>query len=82
MTRQKQPPDVFYKNVLSKISQYSQENTCARVSFCLRSATLLTKRFWHKFSPVNFAKFLGTPFLQDTSRRLLLQSEEKELFIS
>ena len=33
----------------------------------LRSATLLKKRLWHRCFPVNFAKFLGRPFLQNTS---------------
>ena len=38
----------------------------------LRPATLLKKRPWHRCFPVNFAKFLRKPFLQNTSRRLLL----------
>ena len=29
----------------------------------LRPATLLEKELWHRWFPVNFAKFLGTPFL-------------------
>ena len=33
---QKQSPEVFCKKVSIKISQYSQENTCARVSFLLK----------------------------------------------
>ena len=37
-----------------------------------RSATLLKKRLWHRCFPVNIEKFLRTPFLQNTSRRLLL----------
>ena len=37
-----------------------------------RPATLLKKRLWHRYFPVNFVKFLGTPFLQNTSGRLLL----------
>ena len=40
------------------------ENTCARVS--------LKKRLWHRCFPVNFTKFLRTPFLRNTSGRLLL----------
>ena len=32
----------------------------------LRPATLLKKRLWHKFFPVNFAKFLRAPFLKKT----------------
>ena len=35
-------------------------------------ATLLKKRLWHRCFSVNFAKFLRTPFLQNTSGRLLL----------
>ena len=47
--RQKQPPEVLYKKkVFLKISQ--------------RPVTLLKKRLWHKCFPVNFAKFLRTPF--------------------
>ena len=57
--------------MLLKISQNSQENTCARVSFFnkvagLRSATLLKKRLWHKRFPVNFAKLLRAPFFNWT----------------
>ena len=37
-------------------------------------ATLLKKRLWHRCAPVNFAKFLRTPFLQNTSGWLLLNS--------
>ena len=37
-----------------------------------RPATLLKKRLWHRCFPVNFAKFLRTRFLQNTSGRLLL----------
>ena len=40
----------------------------------LRPATLLKKRLWHRCFPVNFAKFSRTPFLQNTSGRLLLKS--------
>ena len=36
-------------------------------------ATLLKKSLWHRCFPVNFAKFLRTPFLQNTSGWLLLQ---------
>ena len=32
----------------------------------LRLATLLKKRLWHRFFPVNFVKFLRTPFLDRT----------------
>ena len=54
------------KQAFLKILHNSQENTCARVSF------LIKLRRWHRCFPVNFAKFLRTPFLQNTSGRLLL----------
>ena len=58
-----------------EISQNSQENTCASLFFNkvagLRTATLVKKRPWHRCFPVNFMKFLGIPFLQNTSGRLL-----------
>ena len=37
-----------------------------------RSVTLLKNRLWHRCFPVNFAKFLRTPFSQNNSGRLLL----------
>ena len=42
----------------------------------LRPATLLKKRLWRKCFTVNFAKFLRTPFLQNTSGRLLPNREQ------
>ena len=38
----------------------------------LRPATLLKRRLWHRCFPVNFAKFLGTPFLKEHLQWLLL----------
>ena len=35
-------------------------------------ATSLKKRLWHRCFPVNFAKFLRTPILQNSSGQLLL----------
>ena len=37
-----------------------------------KSATLFKKSPWRRCFPVNFAKFLRTPFSQNTSGRLLL----------
>ena len=37
---------------------------------------LLKKRLWHRCFPVNFAKFLRTSVLQNTSGRLLLEPSE------
>ena len=56
------------KKVFLEISQNSEESTCTRVSFLIKllawPATLL-KRIWHKCFPVNFAKFLRTPFFTE-----------------
>ena len=63
------------RKVFLEISQNSQENTCARFSFLIKlqtPATLLKKRLWHRCFPVNFAKFLRTPFLTEHLRWLLL----------
>ena len=57
---------VLLKKMFLKISQNSKENTCASVSF------LIKKGLWHRCFPVNFAKYLRTPFLKNTSGRLLL----------
>ena len=44
----------------------SQTNLTDRTSIP-RPANLLKKRLWHRCFPVNFAKFLSTPFLQNGS---------------
>ena len=41
----------------------------------LRPATLWKKGLLHRCFPVNFGKFLRTPFLQNTSGRLLLSQK-------
>ena len=57
----------------------SSHQRCSMIKFTgkhlcqdLRPATLLKKRLWHRCFPVNFSKILKTPFLQNTSGRLLL----------
>ena len=64
------------KKIFLEDSQNSQENICASLFFnkvnARRPATLLKKSLWHRCFPVNFTKFLKTPVLQSTSRRLLL----------
>ena len=56
---------VLYKKLLLKILQYSQENTCAGVSF-------IKRRFQHRCFPVNIAKCLRTPILKNNCEWLLL----------
>ena len=72
-------PDEFCKKGAFKSFTKFTENTCARVSLLIKlqvwdqrpagltPATLLKVRIWHSCFPVNFAKFLRTPFLQNTS---------------
>ena len=64
------------KKIFLKNSQNSQENTFARVSFLVKMQawpeTLLKKRFWLRYFPASFAKFLRTPFLKNSPGRLLL----------
>ena len=60
---------VVCKKVFLEISKNSEENICARVSFFnkvgdLKPAILFKKRLWHRCFPMNFVKFLRTPFLQ------------------
>ena len=54
------------KEVLLEILQNLQENTHPRVSF------LLKNRLWDRCFPVNFTKFLRTPYLTEHLRWLLL----------
>ena len=61
--------EVFCKKVLLKISQNSEENTCARVPF-------LKKRLRHRSFPVNFAKFLRTSIFIKHLGWLLLSMED------
>ena len=56
------------KKLFLKISQNSQENTCARVSSLIKlQPYVIKKETLARCFPVNFAKFLRTPFLQNTS---------------
>ena len=79
MTCRSSLPDVFFKKVFIEISQNSSENSCARVSFLIKlqasvlsPITLLKKRLWHRYFPMNFVKFLRTPFLKEHLWWLLL----------
>ena len=40
---------ILCKKMFLEFSQNSQENTCIRVSFLVKFATLLKKRLWHRF---------------------------------
>ena len=61
----------FVKKEFLEISQNWQENNCARVSFLIKlhacQQLYYKMRLWRRCFPVNFAKFLRTLFLQNTS---------------
>ena len=65
------------KGVPRNFTEFTGKHPCQIFLFNkvagLRPATLL-KRLGHKCFPTNFAKFLKTAFLQDTSGRLLLNN--------
>ena len=84
----KQPPEVFCKKgVLRNFVKFTEKHLCQRHVFNkvagLRPATLLKKSLWHRCFPVNFAKFLRTPFFTEHLRWLLLidnnQIQQSEL---
>ena len=56
------------KGIVKNFSKFTGKHLCQ--SF--RPAALLKKRFWHWCFPLNFAKHLRAPFLQNAFRRLLL----------
>ena len=64
------------KDVPRNFTKFTGKHLCQSLFFNkvagLSPATLLEKRLWHRCFPVNFAKSLRTPFLQNTSGRLLL----------
>ena len=57
------------KKVFLEISQNSQENTCARVTFLIKLQTgnVIKKETLTQVFSVDFVKFLRTYFLQNTS---------------
>ena len=69
------------KGVFRNFAKFTGKHLCQSLFLNkvagLRPATLLKKRPWHRCFPVNFARFLRTPFLQNTSGRLLLDGESE-----
>ena len=64
---QKQSPrGLLLKGVLRNFAKFTGNH------LCLRPATLLKKRAWHRCFTVNFAKFLRTPSLTEHLRWLLV----------
>ena len=71
-------PEVFCKKgVLRNFAKFKGKHPCQRLFFNkvagFRPATLLKKSLWHGCFPLNFAKFLRTPFVTEHLRWLLLK---------
>ena len=70
-------PEVFCKKgVLRNFTKFTGKHLCQSLFFNkvagLKPATLLKKRLWHRCFPVNFVKFLRTPFFTEHLWWLLL----------
>ena len=70
-------PEVFYKEgVLKDFAKFTGKHLCQRLFFNkvagLRPAILLKKKLWHRCFPVNFSKFLRSPFFIEHLQWLLL----------
>ena len=68
---------MFFKVIVLKISEISQETTCVRVIFNKISGPqycnfILKKRLQHRRSPVKFPNFLRTPFFTEHLHWLIL----------
>ena len=58
-------PEVFYKKrVLRNFAKFTIQHLCQRLCLC--------QSLWHRCFPVNFAKFLRTPFFTEHLRWQLL----------
>ena len=67
------------KGVLRNFAKFTGKHMCQslflnKVAGLRPTASLLKERLWRRCFPVNFTKFLRTPFLQNTFGPLLLQS--------
>ena len=64
------------KGLLRNFTNFTGKHLCYSPFFNkvagLRPATLLKRSLWHRCFPVNFVKFLRTPFYIEHLRRLLL----------
>ena len=74
----KQETEAATRGVLRNFTKFTGKHLYQSLFFNkvsgLTSATLLKKRLSHRCFPVIFPKFLRTPFLKNTSGRLLLKN--------
>ena len=75
-SRSSRPEVPCKRGVLRNFTKVTGKHLCQSLSFYkvagLSPATLLTKKLWHRCFPVNFMKFLRTPFLTEHFWWLLL----------
>ena len=72
------------KGVLRNFAKFTGKRLCQSLFFIKvagRPATLLKKRLWHSCFPVNFAKFLRTPFYR-TSLMAASKSKKRALVLN
>ena len=65
---------VVFRNFAKFTGKYLCQSFFLHKVVGLRPATLLKKRPWHRWFPVNFVKFLRTSFLTEHLRWLLLEA--------
>ena len=69
-------PDVLCKKgVLRNFGKSTGKHLCQSLYFnkvAGQACNFIKKGLWHRFFPVNFPNFLGTPFLREHVRWLLL----------
>ena len=80
-------PEVFReKGVLRNFTKFTGKHLCQNLVLNkvagLKSATLFKKRFWHRCFPVNFVKFLRTPFCTEHLWWLLLKRRRRTFLIT
>ena len=79
-------PEVFCKKgVLRNFAKFTGKHLCQSLFFNkvagLRPSKREKKTLWHRCFPVNFAKFLRTPFIVEHLWWLLLKIVQKPVFM-
>ena len=71
------------KGVLTNFEKFPGKHLCQSLLFHkvagLRTVTLLKKRFWCRWFPINFSKFLKTPSITEHLWWLLLETPVNQL---
>ena len=82
--RSSHPKCSVKKRVLRNFAKFTGKNLCQSLFFNKLQASVcnfIEKRdCWHRYFPVNFVKFLRTPFLQNTPGRLFLGNDVEETY--